>query len=88
MVAALGRLDDGEGDIVGGDALPVDLALMMGNVDAPDRIALAIRGEGLEIEKAACSDEAGKDQTGRTPKDDPVLQALPRHVSLLPLFET
>ena len=77
MVAALGRLDDGEGDIVGGDSPPVDLALMMRDVDAPDRI-LPRSGENvLEIEKAACHDEARKDQTGRAQRTIRFFKTLP-----------
>ena len=89
MVAAFGRLDDGEGDIVGGNTPPVDLALMMGDVDAPDRILVAVRRECPEIEKAARRDEARQDQAGRAPEDNPVLQkqrlpAYPRSFSSRP----
>ena len=43
MGAAFGRLDDGESDIIGRHARPVDLSLMVGDVDAPDREFRAVR---------------------------------------------
>ncbi len=74
MVAAFCRLDDGEGDIVGGNTPPVDQPLMMGNVDAPDRIPAAVRRKRAEVEKAARHDEACEDQSCRAREDNPFLQ--------------
>ena len=71
-IAALCRLDDGEGDIVVGNARPVDLPLMMGDVDAAQRIYISVWREAHEVEIASRGqganeqDEEGSqaDQTG------------------------
>ena len=52
-VTALGRLDDGEGNIVGRDPPPVDQALMVGNIDAADWIGVSVGRKAHEVHVAA-----------------------------------
>lgn len=56
MIAAFRRLYDGKGHVIRRDATPVDLSLMMGNIDSAHRILLPIRRESREVQ-VACSSE-------------------------------
>ena len=66
MVAALGRLDPGEFDAGVGDRVPVDRPLVLGDVDAVDRVVGRFGIAVVEVEhRRAAAAAAGERQRQR-----------------------